>query len=111
MYFVVYWERFDVKVIVYLYLLYLIVVFVLFIGEFLIFILEVEIYFGKILIVFFRLVGIEELVEVVVEKIREVDVVFMERYGIVIVGRSFREVFYKVEFVEESVKLWYLSRK
>lgn len=35
----------------------------------------------------------------------------MERHGIVTVGRSLREAFYRAELVEESAKLWYLSRK
>ena len=35
----------------------------------------------------------------------------MEKHGIVTVRKSLREAFYKAELVEESAKLWYLSRK
>ncbi|WP_054839582.1 aldolase [Thermococcus sp. JCM 11816] len=107
----VYRERPDVKAIAHLHPPYSIVASALLTGELPILTPEAEIYLGKIPIAPFRPAGTEELAEVVAEKIREADAVLMERHGIVTVGRSLREAFYRAELVEESAKLWYLSRK
>ncbi|WP_456423230.1 aldolase [Thermococcus sp.] len=72
---------------------------------------EAELYLGRIPIAPFRPAGTEELAEVMAEALRGADAVLMERHGIVTVGKSLREAFYKAELVEESAKLWYLSRK
>ncbi|WP_457741904.1 aldolase [Thermococcus sp.] len=71
---------------------------------------EAELYLGRILIAPFRPAGTEELAKVTAEALRETDAVLMARHGIVTVGKSLREAFYKAELVEESAKLWYLSR-
>ncbi len=107
----IYHERPDVKAIAHLHPPYSIVASTLLTGELPILTPEAEIYLGRIPIASFRPAGTEELAAVVAEKIRKADAVLMERHGIVAVGRSLREAFYKAELVEESAKLWYLSRK
>ncbi|NJE76552.1 aldolase [Thermococcus sp. ES12] len=72
---------------------------------------EAEIYLKRIPIVPFRPAGTEELARIVAETICHSDAAIMENHGIVTVGRSLREAFYKAELVEESAKLWYLSRR
>ncbi|NJE04097.1 aldolase [Thermococcus sp. MV11] len=72
---------------------------------------EAEIYLKRIPIVQFRPAGTQELAEVVADAICRADAVIMERHGTVTVGRSLREAFYKAELVEESAKLWYLSKR
>ncbi|NPA47880.1 MAG: aldolase [Thermococci archaeon] len=72
---------------------------------------EAEIYLRRIPVAPFREAGSEALAEVVASCIRDSDAVIMENHGTVTVGRSLREAFYKAELVEESAKLWYLSRQ
>ncbi|ASJ06107.1 aldolase [Thermococcus pacificus] len=72
---------------------------------------EAEIYLGRIPVAPFRPAGTEELARVVAEVIAGSDAALMAKHGIVTAGRSLREAFYKAELVEESAKLWYLSRK
>jgi L-fuculose-phosphate aldolase len=107
----VYRERPEVKAIAHLHPPYSIVASTLLTGELPILTPEAEIYLGRILVAPFKPAGTEELAETVAEKIREADAVLMERHGIVTVGKSLREAFYKAELVEESAKLWYLTWK
>ncbi len=72
---------------------------------------EAELYLGKIPIAPFRPAGSAELAEVTAEALEKYDAVLMARHGIVTLGKSLREAFYKAELVEESAKLWYLSEK
>ena len=72
---------------------------------------EAEIYLKRIPIAPFRPAGTQELADVVADAILQSDAVLMERHGIVTVGRTLREAFYKAELVEESAKLWHLTRK
>lgn len=107
----IYRERPDVRAVAHLHPPYSIVASSLLRDELPILTPEAEIYLGRIPIAPFKPAGTEELAEVVAEKIRDADAVLMERHGIVTVGKSLREAFYKAELVEESAKLWYLSRK
>ncbi len=70
---------------------------------------EAEIYLRRIPIAPFRPAGTEELAETTVAEMGDCDAVLMARHGLVTVGRSLREAFYKAELVEESAKLWYMS--
>ena len=70
---------------------------------------EAEIYLKKIPIAEFKPAGSEELAREVAKYIKNYDAVLMKRHGIVTVGKSLREAFYKAELVEESAKLWYLT--
>lgn len=72
---------------------------------------EAEIYLKKIPVVPFKPAGSEELARAVAEVVKEYDAAIMENHGIVTVGRTLREAFYKAELVEESAKLWYLREK
>ena len=107
----VYRVRPDVKAIAHLHPPYSIVASTLLEGELPIITPEAEIYLKRIPIAPFRPAGTEELAEVTAEALKEADAVLMEKHGIVTVGKSLREAFYKAELVEESAKLWYLSRK
>ncbi|WP_297420773.1 aldolase [Thermococcus sp.] len=71
---------------------------------------EAELYLREIPIAPFRPAGSEELAEVTADVLGGYDAVLMARHGIVTVGRSLREAFYKAELVEESAKLWYMMR-
>lgn len=72
---------------------------------------EAELYLKKIPVVPFKPAGSEELAEEVAKVLAEYDAAIMENHGIVTVGRTLREAFYKAELVEESAKLWYLREK
>ena len=107
----VYRARPDVKAIAHLHPPYSIVASTLLEGELPIITPEAEIYLKRIPIAPFRPAGTEELAEVTAEALEKADAVLMAKHGIVTVGRSLKEAFYKAELVEESAKLWYLSRK
>ncbi len=107
----VYKARPEVKAIAHLHPPYSIVASALLEGELPIITPEAELYLGRIPIAPFRPAGTEELAEVTAEALRNADAVLMARHGIVTIGKSLREAFYKAELVEESAKLWYLSRK
>ncbi|AFK21864.1 aldolase [Pyrococcus sp. ST04] len=68
---------------------------------------EAELYLRKVPVLPFRPAGSVELAEQVSEAIKNYDAVILERHGIVTVGRSLREAFYKAELVEEISRLWY----
>ncbi|ASJ01981.1 fuculose phosphate aldolase [Thermococcus profundus] len=72
---------------------------------------EAELYLGRIPVTPFRPAGTSDLAEVVAEALKDSDAVLMEKHGIVTVGRTLREAFYKAELVEESAKLWYMEQK
>jgi len=107
----VYKARPDVRAVVHLHPPYSITASMLLEGELPIITPEAELYLGKIPIAPFKPAGTEELARVTAEALKNADAVLMARHGIVTVGRSLREAFYKAELVEESAKLWYLSRK
>lgn len=107
----VYRSRPDVRAIAHLHPPYSIVSSTLAVGELPIITPEAEIYLKRIQIAPFRPAGTQELADVVADAILQSDAVIMERHGIVTVGRTMREAFYKAELVEESAKLWYLGRK
>lgn len=107
----VYRARPDVRAIAHLHPPYSIVASTLLEGELPIITPEAEIYLGRIPIAPFRPAGTEELAEVTAEALKGADAVLMAKHGIVTVGKSLREAFYKAELVEESTRLWYLSRK
>ena len=107
----VYRRRPDVGAIAHLHPQYSIVASTLLSGELPIITPEAELYLGKIPIAPFRPAGTEELAEITAEALRNADAVLMAKHGIVTVGKSLREAFYKAELVEESAKLWYLSEK
>jgi L-fuculose-phosphate aldolase len=107
----VYRLRPHVKAIVHLHPPYSIVASMLLKGELPIVTPEAELYLKKIPIAPFRPAGTDDLANVTAEALKNADAVLMERHGIVTVGRTLREAFYKAELVEESAKLWYLSRK
>ncbi|WP_456367345.1 aldolase [Thermococcus sp.] len=71
---------------------------------------EAALYLGKIPIVPFKPAGTEELAEVTSRGLKNADAVIMEKHGIVTVGKSLREAFYKAELVEESARLWYMTK-
>lgn len=107
----VYRTRPDVRAIAHLHPPYSIVASTLLEGELPIITPEAEIYLKRIPIAPFRPAGTPELAEVTAEGLREADAVLMAKHGIVTVGRTLREAFYKAELVEESAKLWYMTRK
>jgi len=107
----IYRRRKDVMAIAHLHPPYAIAVSALVSEELPIMTPEAEIYLRRIPIAPFRPAGTQELAEVVAEALQNVDAAVMERHGIVTVGRTLRETFYKAELVEESAKLWYLTRK
>jgi len=107
----VYRERPEVRAIAHLHPPYSIAASMLLRGELPIVTPEAEIYLGRIPIVPFKPAGTQELATAVAEALVGADAVIMERHGIVTVGKSLREAFYKAELVEESAKLWYLGRK
>ncbi len=107
----VYRKRPDVRAIAHLHPPYSIAVSALLRDELPIITPEAELYLGKIPITPFRPAGTEELAEVTSEALRKADAVIMERHGVVTVGRSLREAFYKAELVEESAKLWHLTER
>jgi L-fuculose-phosphate aldolase len=106
----IYHERPDVRAIAHLHPPYSIIAATVLKGELPIITPEAALYLGRIPITPFREAGTEELAEVVAKAVRENDAALMERHGIVTVGRSLREAFYKAELVEESAKLWYMKR-
>lgn len=107
----IYRERADVRAIAHLHPPYSIAASALLREELPIITPEAEIYLKKIPIVPFKPAGTEELANAVAEVMREYDAALMERHGIVTAGKSLREAFYKAELVEESAKLWYLTRR
>ncbi|WP_461865909.1 aldolase [Thermococcus sp.] len=107
----IYRERPDVKAIAHLHPPYAIISSTLIKKELPIITPEAEIYLKRIPIAPFRPAGTQELAEVVAKYLQDYDGVIMEKHGIVTVGRSLREAFYKAELIEESAKLWYLARK
>lgn len=107
----IYRLRPDVKAVAHLHPPYSIVASALLEGELPIMTPEAELYLGRIPIAPFRPAGTEELAKVTAEATKNADAAIMARHGIVTVGRSLREAFYKAELVEESAKLWYLGRK
>ena len=107
----VYRKRSDVKAIAHLHPPYSIVASALIDVELPIVTPEAEIYLRRIPIVPFKPAGTQELADAVSEALCQSDAVIMENHGIVTVGRSLREAFYKAELVEESAKLWYMGRK
>ncbi|NJE26762.1 aldolase [Thermococcus sp. MV5] len=72
---------------------------------------EAEVYLKKIPIVPFKPAGSWELARETAKYLETCDAVIMENHGVVTVGKSLREAYYKVELVEESAKLWYLKEK
>ena len=107
----IYRLRPDVKAVAHLHPPYSIVASTLLEGQLPIITPEAEIYLKRIPIAPFRPAGSEELAEVTAEALRNADAAVMAKHGIVTVGETLREAFYKAELVEESAKLWYLSRK
>ncbi|WP_461863578.1 aldolase [Thermococcus sp.] len=107
----IYREREDIRAVAHLHPPYAIAASMLLKGGLPIVTPEAEIYLRKIPIAPFKPAGTQELAETVAEYMRDFDGVIMERHGIVTAGRSLREAFYKAELVEESAKLWYLSRR
>jgi len=71
---------------------------------------EAELYLGRVPVVPFRPAGSGELASVTAEALKEAEAVLLARHGIVTVGKSLREAFYRAELVEESARLWYLGR-
>ncbi|NJE43202.1 aldolase [Thermococcus sp. GR6] len=107
----IYRKRQDVKAIAHLHPPYSIIAATMLEIELPVITPEAELYLRRIPIVPFRPAGTEELAEAVTEVVCQSDAVLMEKHGIVTVGKSLREAFYKAELVEESAKLWYLLRK
>ena len=107
----VYERRPDVKAIAHLHPPYSIVASTLLEGELPIITPEAEIYLKRIPIAPFRPAGTQELADIVAESVCHSDAVIMANHGIVTVGKTLREAFYKAELVEESAKLWYLRGK
>ncbi len=107
----VYRKRPDVKAIAHLHPPYSITASALIDVELPIVTPEAEIYLKRIPIVPFKPAGTQELADAVSEALCQSDAAIMENHGTVTVGRSLREAFYKAELVEESAKLWYLSRR
>ncbi|AAL80232.1 fuculose phosphate aldolase [Pyrococcus furiosus DSM 3638] len=68
---------------------------------------EAELYLKKVPVLPFRPAGSVELAQQVSEAMKGYDAVVLERHGVVTVGRSLREAFYKAELVEEVARLWY----
>ncbi|WP_010479630.1 aldolase [Thermococcus zilligii] len=106
----VYRKRPEVRAVVHLHPPYAIAASSILKGELPIITPEAEIYLRRIPVIPFKPAGSVELAKSVAEGLGEVDAVLMERHGIVTVGRTLREAFYKAELVEESSKLWYLTR-
>lgn len=104
----IYRERKDIRAIAHLHPPYSIVASTILKDELPIITPEAEIYLRKIPIAEFKPAGSEELAREVAKYTKKYDAVLMERHGIVTVGKSLREAFYKAELVEESAKLWYL---
>ncbi|WP_148883214.1 aldolase [Thermococcus aciditolerans] len=107
----VYRTRPDVRAIAHLHPPYSIVASTLVDGELPIITPEAEIYLRRIPIAPFRPAGTKELAEVTSEALQNSDAAIMAKHGIVTVGKTLREAFYKAELVEESAKLWYMGRK
>jgi len=107
----IYRERKDIRAIAHLHPPYAIASSVLIEGELPTITPEAEIYLKRIPIAPFKPAGTQELADLVAKYVRDYDGVIMEKHGIVTVGRSLRESFYKAELIEESAKLWYLGRK
>ncbi|MDN5320573.1 MAG: L-fuculose-phosphate aldolase [Thermococcaceae archaeon] len=107
----VYKRRKDVKAIVHLHPPYSIVASTLLNEELPIITPEAEIYLKKIPIAEFKPAGSRELAEETAKHLEHYDAVILQNHGIVTVGRSLREAYYKAELVEESAKLWYLKEK
>jgi len=68
---------------------------------------EAELYLKKVPVLPFKPAGSVELAQQVSEAMKDYDAVILERHGIVTVGRSLREAFYRAELVEEVARLWY----
>ncbi|AEC51627.1 L-fuculose phosphate aldolase [Pyrococcus sp. NA2] len=102
----IYKERDDVRAVVHLHPPYSITV-SLFEGELPMLTPEAELYLRRVPILPFKPAGSVELAEQVREAMRDNDAVILQRHGIVTVGRSLREAFYRAELVEEVARLWY----
>ena len=105
----IYRERKDIRAIAHLHPPYSIVASTILKDELPVITPEAEIYLRKIPVAEFKPAGSEELAREVAKYIKNYDAVLMKRHGIVTVGKSLREAFYKAELVEESAKLWYLT--
>ncbi|ASJ15865.1 fuculose phosphate aldolase [Thermococcus chitonophagus] len=68
---------------------------------------EAQLYLSKVPVLPFKPAGSEDLARQVSEAMKNYDAVVLERHGIVTVGRTLREAFYKAELVEEVSRLWY----
>ncbi|AEH25310.1 aldolase [Pyrococcus yayanosii] len=106
----VYKVRPDVRAVVHLHPPYSIAVSILVKGELPLLTPEAELYLGRVPVLPFRPAGSGELAEIVAGGLRRADAVLMERHGIVTVGKSLREAFYRAELVEESARLWFETR-
>lgn len=107
----VYKLRKDIRAIAHLHPPYSIVVSTLLEEELPIMTPEAEVYLKKIPIVPFKPAGSWELARETAKYLEAYDAVIMENHGVVTVGKSLREAYYKTELVEESAKLWYLKEK
>lgn len=107
----IYKERADVKAIAHLHPPYSITASILLKEDLPIITPEAEIYLKKIPIIPFKPAGSEKLAKEVAKYMKKHDAVILERHGIVTVGKSLREAYYKAELVEESAKIWYLKQK
>lgn len=105
----IYTMRKDVKAIAHLHPPYSIAASTLLEGTLPIITPEAEIYLKKIPVLPFKPAGTEELALEVANALRDYDAAIMKNHGIVTLGGSLREAFYKAELVEESARLWYLS--
>jgi len=107
----IYKRRRDIKAVVHLHPPYSIVVSTLLSKELPIITPEAEIYLKKIPIAEFKPAGSWELAKETAKYLENYDAAIMADHGIVTVGKSLREAYYKAELVEESAKLWYLKEK
>ncbi|WP_048146500.1 aldolase [Pyrococcus abyssi] len=68
---------------------------------------EAELYLSKVPVLPFKPAGSIELADQVSEAMKSYNAVILQNHGIVTVGRSLREAFYRAELVEEVARLWY----
>jgi len=106
-----YKRRGDIRAIAHLHPPYSIVASTLLSEELPIITPEAEIYLKKIPIAEFKPAGSWELAKETAKYLEHHDAVILQNHGIVTVGKSLREAYYKAELVEESAKLWYLKEK
>ncbi len=107
----IYENRRDVKAVAHLHPPYSITASVLLEDELPLLTPEAGIYLGRVPVVPFRPAGSWELADVTAKALINCDTAIMKNHGIVTVGRTLREAFYKAELVEESAKLWVLSHE